>query len=175
VLNSTKNVDQVALTKETCRSTIFITYSCAFILIILGRYLIKGVYGAEFAPAIVPFSIILIGTAAGGITKTIRSYFYSAGKPQVNTKVAIIMFVITPFVLKYFIGNMGLVGAAIGTATIYLLTAALLLGLFIKTTNATLRETLFIKKSDIKFYYEKLAKNLFVQFKNFKRRRLENE
>lgn len=160
VLSSKDSEIKVGLTRDICRNSVFIAYVFAIFLIIISKYLIRGFYGNDFSPAIIPFRILLLGTAAGSVTRVMRSYFYGTGRPEINTYVSIVMFIVTPFLYMLFIKNGGLNGAAVAAASIYISTAALLTILFLKSTKSRFSDTLIIKLWDFKYYWKLLNRVL---------------
>ncbi|MBN2406077.1 MAG: oligosaccharide flippase family protein [Elusimicrobia bacterium] len=160
VLSSTEPEIKAGLTRDICRNSVFIAYCFAILLIIISKYLIKGFYGDVFSPAIIPFRILLVGTAAGSVTRVMRSYFYGIGKPEINTYVSIIVILVTPFLYMLFIKRGGLNGAAVATASVYISTAAMLTILFLKHTKSRFSDTLIVKISDFKYYRKLLGRVL---------------
>jgi len=158
VMSRIDNDSKIALAKQIARNAVFISSVCAFVLIIISRPLINRLYGNEFLPAVIPFCILLPGIAVGSITRALKSFFDGQGKPEINAYVSAATVIAAIILNITFISRMGIIGAALSSLCIYILTATSFVVIFAKATSSKIKEILFINKDDIRFYRNFLGK-----------------
>jgi O-antigen/teichoic acid export membrane protein len=97
----------------------------------LSVVVIPLLFGAAFAPAVLPACILLIGLAGEGVAAVAIAYLYGHGMPgkaSTGVGVGVAITVVLDLVL---IPKMGIVGAAIASAAAYLSTTLACVGFFV--------------------------------------------
>lgn len=124
--------NSLAIAQRVCRITVFLTYLPAFFVMILAHWLVPFFYGQAFAPAIIPLVIILPGIASLSVSKTLKTFLYSEGKPQYGAIASVAAFVVDIFLNVILIPRFHLAGAAAAVSISYILYAGLILVIFLR-------------------------------------------
>jgi O-antigen/teichoic acid export membrane protein len=111
-----------------------------------GGPLIVALFGAEFAPAIPAFQILLIGLAAHGGDGVLNGYNVGIGRPEFNSYTALIALVITVVGSLALVPSYGLIGAAITGSVAYSVKAVALTVLFLSSSGITFPQLLGLKE-----------------------------
>jgi O-antigen/teichoic acid export membrane protein len=139
-------------TPVICRQTVFITLMLGVPFFILGGFLVSFLYGPAFLPAVLPFWILLPGSVALTIPKILCSEMTGRGKPHISTYVALISFSFNLPLNVLLIPEAGIAGAALATTITYSVSAIITLIAFTRISNNSLRDTILIKRQDLKIY-----------------------
>ena len=116
------------------------------IMALVGGPLIMLLFGAEFAPAVPAFQILLIGLAAHGADPVLNGYYIGTGRPELITYTSLAGLVITVIGDVTLIPAYGLNGAAIASSVAYSVRAASLTAIFLWTTRVSVRALLGIEE-----------------------------
>jgi O-antigen/teichoic acid export membrane protein len=122
------------------RRVFAINLGAIVVMAIAGGPLILHVFGAEFAPAVPAFHILLIGLAAHGADGVLNGYNVGIGKPEFNTYTALAGLVVTVIGDLALIPQYSLAGAAIASSAAYTVKAVTLTAIFLATSGITLRQ-----------------------------------
>lgn len=144
--------DKNKSTPVICRNTFFITLILGIILFFLGKYIIMLLFGSQYLPALEPFWVLLPGIIALSICKVLSNELAGRGKPIINTYVAIISLVVNIPLNLLFIPQWGIIGSALASTISYIISAGIVLAMFLKLSKNTISDTLILKKEDIKIY-----------------------
>jgi O-antigen/teichoic acid export membrane protein len=121
----------VAAARATMRRAGFCVAAGAVPLAALSVVVIPLLFGAAFAPAVLPACILLIGLAGEGVAAVAIAYLYGHGMPgkaSTGVGVGVAVTVLLDLVL---IPKMGIVGAAIASTAAYLSTTLACVGFFV--------------------------------------------
>lgn len=148
-------------TPKVCRNTVFIVSFISLVLVFLGKFVIKILYGEVYMPSLKPFLILLPGVTILTVGKLLSSYTTGQGRPIIATYTSIIALVINTPLNFIFIPKWGITGAAFASTIAYSFIALFTLVVYLKMSGNTLKDTLLIKKEDIAVY-----KKIFISIKN---------
>jgi O-antigen/teichoic acid export membrane protein len=141
--------NSLSIAQRVCRITVFITYLPAFAVMAAAHWLVPVFYGQAFAPAIIPLIIVLPGIASLSISKTLKTFLYSEGKPQYGAIASFIAYGVDIVLNLLLIPRYHLAGAAMAVCISYILYAGLILAIFLwQYPGVGLLKTIFITKSD---------------------------
>lgn len=148
-------------TPVVCRNILFTTALLAILLFLLSRWIIVFLYSEKFLASILPFQILLIGATTISGCRILAYDLYGRGRPMLSTYTNLASVVLNIILNILWIPKFGIAGAAWATSISY--TVALLMNLFFysKISGNKIKDIIFIKKSDFRFY-----QNLLVIFKN---------
>jgi O-antigen/teichoic acid export membrane protein len=93
-------------------------------------------YGHDFAPAVVPAQIILMGLLLEGVTGVVTGYLYGVGRPGLNSWAMAGGLVLTVALDLLLIPPFGVEGAAVASAIAYMGTTLALLAFFVHVSRA---------------------------------------
>jgi O-antigen/teichoic acid export membrane protein len=105
-------------------------------------------YGAAFAPAVLPLQLLLFGAAANALFQVLSGYFLGR---QLLKRVALVTIggiVINVGLNLVLIPAAGIEGAAIASTVSYTATGLLTLALFVRTAGVSPREALWVSPSE---------------------------
>lgn len=143
-----------------CRNSTMITLISCVGLALLGKFMIKVMYGYNFLPSFLPLLLLLPGIFSLGIAKVLTKYTSGIGKPQYNTYSSITAFVFTVVLLELLVPKYNIVGAAIASSVAYLIYTVVITYFFIRESGNSLHDTFIVQKEDI-YQYLKLTKLVF--------------
>lgn len=116
------------------------------VMAVVGGPLIVRLFGAEFAPAVPAFRILLIGLAAHGADPVLNGYNVGIGRPEYNTYTALAGLAVTVAGDVLLIPSYSLIGAAIASTLAYTTKAATFTIIFLATSGVSLRELVGLKE-----------------------------
>ncbi|MBI4722610.1 MAG: flippase [Candidatus Stahlbacteria bacterium] len=148
-------------TPLVCRNILFITFLGALVLFLLGHWLILLFYSKNFLNAVIPFQILLIGTVAISGSRILMSDFAGRGKPIINTYIGIISLVLNVILNIFLIPALDISGASLASAISYFFLFILSTIIYSRISGNKIKDIIFIKKSDFRYY-----KNLIFLNKN---------
>jgi O-antigen/teichoic acid export membrane protein len=139
-------------TAFVCRNVIFIVLCLSVVLLILGRFLITAIFGADFTTSVMPFQLLLPGIVALSTNKVLCAGFSGTGKPEFGTYTAAVAAITTVTLNFLLIPLLGISGAAIASTGAYFAAAITSTMLFRNMTNLPFNAFLLIKREDIRKY-----------------------
>ncbi|MCQ2480266.1 MAG: polysaccharide biosynthesis C-terminal domain-containing protein, partial [Clostridia bacterium] len=132
------------------RISLWVTLLCVIAMFILGKPLIRIVFGAEYNGAYNVFVNISLGVLGMVFYKMIYAYNVVNGHKNINF-VLLAIAAAANVVLNYFlIQSMGINGAAIASTVSYCICGFSFLCYFVKKTDQPLSKLLLVTKSDFK-------------------------
>ena len=93
--------------------------------------MIPLLFGAAFAPAVVPACILLVGLAGEGVAAVAIAYLYGQGMPGMASTGVGVGVVVTVALDLLLIPGMGIIGAALASTAAYLSTTLACVGFFV--------------------------------------------
>ncbi|MDD5638553.1 MAG: flippase [Candidatus Pacebacteria bacterium] len=148
-------------TPMVCRNILWITVLLSLFLCLIAPWLIVLLYSDQYLESILPFRILLIGAVALAGSKILANDFAGRGKPMINTYISIASVVLNIILNILWIPKFGIIGAAWATAISYSVIFLINIFVYAKISDNKIKDILFIKKSDFKYY-----KNFLLLFKN---------
>lgn len=120
---------------ESAKYSLIITVVLGIFLIVLAPWIISFLFSGEFLPAYEPLVILIIGNILFSPIISNGAFFFSIGKITVPYKVNLIYIAITIGLSIFFIPIFGVVGAAIATLSVQILSLMAYLLLVWKYTS----------------------------------------
>lgn len=154
---SASKKDSSEMVAKVCRIVFSISALCVIALALLSRIIISIVYGSSFLPAVLPFIILLPGVLALCLSKVLKNYLIGQNHPWLPTIGSGVTILIDLILLYVLVPRYGIVGAAASTSFAYITYATVITGAFIHVTKSSLLDILFIKKSDLSFFFNKTS------------------
>jgi O-antigen/teichoic acid export membrane protein len=115
----TKN-NHLAINKLVEKATKYSTCVLIFIgmvVIFFARDIVTFIFTSKFSPAILPLTILTIGTVASGTIRSLGSIFAGIGRPDLMLKITAICAVGNLFLSATLIPSYGIIGAATATTS----------------------------------------------------------
>ena len=99
-------------------------------------FVIRFLFGNEFAGAVGPAAILLVGLSGGGVGAIATAFLYGQGRPGLNSVAMGAGLAATVVLDILLIPPFGIVGAAVASSVAYLLTTAVLIAFFISVSRS---------------------------------------
>ena len=148
-------------TPLVCRNILFITLIGAVLFFFLSDWIITLFYSKAFSDSILPLKILLIGTVAISGSIAMSNDIAGRGKPIINAYIGAVSVIINIILNIIWIPKFGIIGASWATAVSYTVLFIITVFVYSKISGNRIRDVIFIKKSDFRFY-----KNFLILFKN---------
>jgi len=148
-------------TPLVCRNVLFITSLITLAFFLFFRWIIVFFYSEKFLDSVIPFQILLIGSVAISGGRIISNDLAGRGKPIVNTYIGAFSVTFNIILNILLIPKIGIRGSAWASAITYTTTSLLVIFIYSKISGNRIRNIIFIKKSDFRFY-----KNFLILFKS---------
>jgi O-antigen/teichoic acid export membrane protein len=136
-------------TARVVRHTLFLTGLGVLGLGIAGPIAIRVLYGTKFEPAIVPMLILLPGALMMSLYQLLTRSFTSDAKQEINIIAAVIALILNVALNFLLDPRFGAAGAAMANGISYGTAAMILLVAFVRESGLGVRETLWIRRSDV--------------------------
>ena len=153
-LTSAHKDEAAAFAPVACRNTIFLSLIAAVGLGIVSWPLVPIFFGEDFSHSVVAIWWLLPGTVALAGTKILASYFFSQGKPLINSYITVASLAVTLACDFALIPVFGVPGAAAASSIAYSASLVLSLLVYQRLSGQPLWEAVFIKGSDLRLYLE---------------------
>jgi O-antigen/teichoic acid export membrane protein len=111
--------------------------------------LVPLMYGAAFAPAVLPLQLLLFGAAANALFQVLSGYFLGRQLLKGIVLVTLGGIVLNVSLNLVLIPAAGIEGAAIASTVSYTATGLLTLALFVRTAGVSPREALWVPPSEL--------------------------
>lgn len=154
-------------TPFVARTTLLFTSLVALGLGVVGQPLIVLCFGAEFRAAFMPLLLLLPGVVFLGTGKVLASDLAGQGKPQYGSWAATLALIVTIIFDLLLIPRSGIAGAALASTLSYILSFLVLLVLYIRESENTIRSVLLIQARDWPIYRATLQQFL-VRIKTYR-------
>jgi O-antigen/teichoic acid export membrane protein len=145
-MDSQSNFEMSAV---ACRRTLMVTVVAGLGLLAVARPLIPLVYGAEFAPSVKVFLILLPSGLFYTVHKVLGSSLSAHGMPQASLYGGLVSLPLTIGLNVLMIPAWGITGAAIASDIAYAVNAAVILALFVRASGISPRQVLVFDGSDV--------------------------
>jgi O-antigen/teichoic acid export membrane protein len=142
------------------RMTIAVVTVTAVPLLLLGPYLVRLVYGPQFADAGVALRFILPGVIAYSVVAVLTRYVTGRGRPGTATMIMGLGLGANIAANLYLVPRMGINGAALASSISYGLTSVLTLVIFIRLSGRGWLETILIRPADARFLWNRFRLTL---------------
>ena len=116
------------------------------VMALIGGPVILRFFGADFAPAVPAFQILLIGLAAHGGDGVLNGYNVGIGRPEFNSYAALAGLAVTLVGDVALIPPYSLIGAAIASSAAYTVKAATLTAVFLVTSHVSFAQLVGVKE-----------------------------
>lgn len=160
VSSETDSKNLKEFTPFVCRSTLPITTAVAILLFFLGHWIIILFYSQKFLDAVRPFQILLIGAVSMSGWGILANDLHGRGKPELNIFTNLISLATNITLNVIWIPKYGIIGAAWATTISYTLAFLLTTAIYNKISGNKIKDVLFLKKSDLKFYKNLIKSHL---------------
>lgn len=148
-------------TPTVCRNVLFITFLGLILLFIFSELIISLLYSRAFLGAVIPLKILTIGILTLSGWKILANDLYGRGKANLNMYINLAAVILNITLNILLIPKYGINGAAWASSISYTLTFMVMLIVFSTVSNNKIKDIIFIKKSDFKYY-----RNFLLSFKN---------
>jgi len=153
-LTSAHKDEAAAFAPVACRNTIFLSLIAAVGLGTVSWPLVPIFFGEDFSHSVVAIWWLLPGTVALAGTKILASYFFSQGKPLINSYITVASLAVTLACDFALIPVFGVPGAAAASSIAYSVSLVLSLLVYQRLSGQSLWGAVFIKGSDLRLYLE---------------------
>ena len=164
-ISSIENTKANNLTPRVARHTFFIILITSLILAVLAKPLIKILFGDVFLPSVMPLLILLPGIISISVAEIICTDLAGRGMPKYSFYSAVISLGVNIPLNLWLIPRWGISGAAFASTVAYIMSALVIISIFVKISHTSWGEILIIKKIDFQDYKNILYK---IKKKNFK-------
>ena len=145
-LTKGKDSQEVNKVLRICISACLLIVLC---ILLLGRPFIDICYGEEYSESYWPMIIVLFGTLTMVYYKIIQAYNIVHKKQKLNFIFLLVSVIANIVMNAIMIPYLGIYGAAIASLISYTLCSTAFLREYVKSTNAKIRDVIFLKKEDI--------------------------
>jgi O-antigen/teichoic acid export membrane protein len=142
------DADAGAVASALTRMTIAVVTVTSVPLLLVGPYLVRLVYGPQFADAGVALRFILPGVIAYSVVAVLTRYVTGQGRPGTATLIMATGLAANIVANLYLVPRMGINGAALSSSISYGLTSILTLVIFIRLSGRGWVETLVLSPAD---------------------------
>jgi O-antigen/teichoic acid export membrane protein len=142
------DADAGAVASALTRMTIAVVTVTAVPLLLFGPYLVRLVYGPQFADAGVALRFVLPGVIAYSVVAVLTRYVTGGGRPGTATLIMALGLATNIAANLYLVPRMGINGAALSSSISYGLTSILTLVIFIRLSGRGWIETLVLSPAD---------------------------
>jgi O-antigen/teichoic acid export membrane protein len=140
-----------ALTARASRYTLVLGGLMALAICLSGRFLVEGLYGSPYLPAVTPMYFLVSGVLMVGMTRILMRYLTSLNVHQHNAYLVGGSAVVNISLNLWLIPRYGIVGAAISHLCTYLLQAAWALWLFRRFSGLSVTTALVATREDLTY------------------------
>lgn len=147
-MSALSHEENARVAAATCRRALFITLWPTLGLILVGRFLIEFLYGAEFGAGVTAFYILAPSAMIYTIQKVLGSAIAARGMPEIGIYTGIVSVPATIILGVTLIPTMGIEGAALASIIAYSLNALTTLAIFVKVTGVSPIDILFVNRDD---------------------------
>ena len=144
------------LTPKACRHVLFMTF-CSSVLLALVSPVLPYIYGANYAPMIMPLLLLLPGVVMLSVFKVLSTGFFGRGQPMLASWAALIGLVLQTVLDIVLIPRLGINGAAIASSIAYTVMMVFGVIFYVRSTGASVRSIFIMQKDDWRVYKKLLA------------------
>lgn len=115
--------------------------------------LIPAIFGAQYRPAVIPCLLLAPGVAAFSLAPVLSTYFSGQlGRPLIASLLAGLSLLVDLALVWILAPALGVVGAALASTGAYLLTMAVMIGVFLRLSHIRPRELVAFSAADLAAY-----------------------
>jgi O-antigen/teichoic acid export membrane protein len=140
------------VTAQACRRTLMVTVPGAFLLGLLGPYIITAWYGEPYSPARAPLPWAAVGVVMMSVFVILTRDFTSRGRQRINIMAGLLALIGNVALNVVLIPKMGIVGAAMATAVSYTGACLVLLVFFSIESGISPLTTLVPQRDDFAYF-----------------------
>jgi O-antigen/teichoic acid export membrane protein len=128
------------LTPKVFRMTLAACLLMSVVVIAASPFMLRLLYGEDFAQSIQPFMLLVPGILFFGSTRVLGVYFWAKKKPQYGLASNWVAFVTTTVVTIFLVSRIGMLGAAAGKSAGQIVLGLMTIMWFRKESGKPLRE-----------------------------------
>lgn len=140
--------DAVSSTARVCRMTLWLTVSGSLMLFALAPYLIPALYGAPYAPAVLPLQILLPGVSMISVFLVLHSDLAGRGEAKCTLYVFFVFLLVNVLLNLVLIPRAGIAGSAFASSVSYAGGAFTLAVVYARKYRIPVMDLLFVNKDD---------------------------
>lgn len=145
--------DAAAMTATCVRATLVMSLPLCMVFFALAPFIVHVLYGAAYAPLVPALRILLVAVLILSVASPISNFFtLNRGKPEVALASALLAACVCIGVSWVLVPRIGMIGAAIATATAYAFGEGTRMAFFIAATRTPLRSVLIPTARDLQSY-----------------------
>jgi len=153
--------DSALIAAKVTRTALLIMVTVALPFAAASPWLIPFLYGSDFAQAVVPLVILLLGVLGFAITLVLNSYILGQmERPGLLSIVSWLQLLVSIPLYIVLILSQGIVGAAIASSITYLLAAGCNIIIFVRDSGLPVSQLLLPRPSDFRDYIRVIARGL---------------
>jgi O-antigen/teichoic acid export membrane protein len=138
------------IVKSVRHAILLVPVTC--IVLAVGVLLIPLVFGSDYSDSVGPGLVLIPGVAVLGASSLLTMNVVAIGRPELILRASIVLFPLTLLLYVALIPPFGVWGAAIGSTTAYLVSAAGYLLVFTRATGGMLRDSLWPGREELRDY-----------------------
>ena len=150
-------LDAAPLTSAVTRVTLAFGLVVGAVALVVAPMGVELLYGAPFRDAGPALQLLLPGIVAYGVVSVLSQFLLAAGAPGRSTLVLLAGLTINLMANALLIPRFGIMGAAMSSSISYTITALLMVLTFHRLTHQPLRDTLLVRRSDLRRLVERLG------------------
>jgi len=146
-------------TPIVCRNVLFVITIISVLLFFIARLVIILFYSEKFLDSVLPFQILLIGMSVSAVGGLLSNDLSARGLPMLNNYIAIPIIILNIILNILLVPKLDIAGAAWATTISYTVAFFITVILYSRVSGNKIRDILFIKKSDLRFYKKFVRRN----------------
>ncbi|MDQ3493116.1 MAG: polysaccharide biosynthesis C-terminal domain-containing protein [Chloroflexota bacterium] len=150
-------LDAAPLTSAVTRVTLAFGLVVGVAALVVAPIGVEVLYGAPFRDAGPALQLLLPGIVAYGVVSVLSQFLLAAGAPGRSTLVLLAGLTLNLVANALLIPRFGIMGAAMSSSISYTVTALLMVVAFHRLTHQPLRDTLLVRRSDLRRLLDRLG------------------
>ena len=150
-------LDAAPLTSAVTRVTLAFGVVVGVAALVVAPIGVEVLYGAPFRDAGPALQLLLPGIVAYGVVSVLSQFLLAAGAPGRSTLVLLAGLTLNLVANALLIPRFGIMGAAMSSSISYTVTALLMVVAFHRLTHQPLRDTLLVRRSDLRRLLDRLG------------------
>lgn len=150
-------LDAAPLTSAVTRVTLAFGLVVGAAALVVAPIGVEVLYGASFRDAGPALQLLLPGIVAYGVVSVLSQFLLAAGAPGRSTLVLLAGLTLNLVANALLIPRFGIMGAAMASSISYTVTALLMVVAFHRLTHQPLRDTLLVRRSDLRRVLDRLG------------------
>lgn len=150
-------MEAAPLTSAVTRVTLAFGLVVGALAVVLAPIGVELLYGPTFRDAGPALQLLLPGIVAYGVVSVLSQFLLAAGAPGRSTLVLLAGLTLNLAANALLIPRLGIIGAAMASSISYTVTALLMLLAFHRLTHQPLRDTLVVRRSDLRNLVDRVS------------------